>query len=265
MTRILFKVMEGHPSRRDESAWRGLGRFCEGQGIEVLAVDEVLEAFVVGGLAGRAASTKGTYRSALRAIAGTARPARATPFPGSPAKAPYTEAEIAELLAMATSQCSPGRRASALSLLALGVGAGLRAGEIASVVGEDVISEHGRVRLAVAGRVVPVTAEHGKTLARLAKDVGPGYLFCPGPADRHYKNFVNSFCSKVEADPAAPKLSAGRARSSFICAHLATGTPLGELLYIAGIKEVESLLRYARHVPGAPGTKAGLRARLRAR
>ena len=50
----------------------------------------VVEAFVVAGLAGRAATTKGTYRSVLRSLGGSARPERATPFSGSPAQAPYS-------------------------------------------------------------------------------------------------------------------------------------------------------------------------------
>ncbi len=50
-----------------------------------------------------------------------------------------------------------------------------------------------------------------------------------------------------------------RCRASFICDHLAAGTPLRELLAITGICEAESLARYARHVRGAP-SKAVLRA-----
>ena len=56
--------------------------------------------------------------------------------------------------------------------------------------------------------------------------------------------------------------SSGRARSTFICSHLAAGTPLRQLLHMADISEVESLLRYARLVPGAPRSKAELRRRL---
>ena len=66
-----------------------------------------------------------------------------------------------------------------------------------------------------AGRVVPVTAPYAETVARLAKQAGPGHLFCPGGADRAYKNFVNNFGHTLEADPAGPRFSSGRARSSF--------------------------------------------------
>jgi hypothetical protein len=240
-----------------------LERFCQRQGLPLGQLGtEVAEAFVVAGLAGRASWTKGTYRSALRRAAGAAGPARATPFSGSPARAPYSSQEKAELLAVAASQRTPWRRASALALLALGLGAGLRPGELAEVTGDDVGARGGRVNVRMgATRTVPVEGPYAGILAQQAQ-AGPGYLFCPGGADRSYYNFVNNFCYRLEADPAAPRLCVGRARSSFICGHLGAGTPLGELLYISGICEVESLLRYARHVPGAPGSKAELRKRL---
>ena len=84
-------------------------------------------------------------------------------------------------------------------------------------------------------------------------------MFRPGRADRGYKNFVTNFARTLAADPAAPRLTLSRCRSTFICGHLAAGTPVGELLAITGICQAESLARYARHVEGAP-PKAVLRA-----
>jgi hypothetical protein len=98
----------------------------------------------------------------------------------------------------------------------------------------------------------------------LAGRAGDGFIFRPGPADRGYKNFVNGFAGSLAGDPDGPGLLTGRARSSFICGHLAAGTALHELLAITGICEPESLARYARHVPGMPSSKAALRARWRA-
>ena len=80
-------------------------------------------------------------------------------------------------------------------------------------------------------------------------------MFRPGPADRSYKNFVTGFARGLAADPAAPRLSAGRCRASFICGHLATGTPVPVLLAVTGIAEAGSLARYARHVPGIGSSK----------
>lgn len=65
-------------------------------------------------------------------------------------------------------------------------------------------------------------------------------------------------------DPAAPAFRLGRARASFICDHIAAGTPLTQLLQISGIVEAGSLARYAAHVDGAPASKAAWRARWRA-
>ena len=110
-----------------------------------------------------------------------------------------------------------------------------------------------------AARVVPVASPYAGRAARLAAGAGTSYLFRPGPADRGYKNFVTSFARTLAADPATPQLTAGRCRSSFICDHLAAGTPLRKLLAITAIGQAESLARYARHVDGAP-PKAVLRA-----
>ena len=111
----------------------------------------------------------------------------------------------------------------------------------------------------LAVRAVPVTPAYAGRAAGLAAAAGNAHLFRPGPADRGYKNFVANFTRTLTADPAAPPLRAGRCRSSFICDHLAVGTPLRELLAITGISQAESLARYARHVDGAP-PKAVLRA-----
>ena len=251
------------------TAARGLCRFARTRGIpasrEFLLDYDVIEAFCVAGLPGRASSTRGTYRSALYRLA---RPVhgepgqRATPFAGARAPAPYLPAERAELAAVAAAQRDPAKRASALAVVVFGIGAGLRPGELVALRGGDV-TRHGR-RVAVrvsgpAGRVVPVTPAYAGRAAGLAAGAGDGYLFRPGPADRGYKNFVTNFARTLTADPAAPRLSLGRCRSSFICGHLAAGTPVAELLAVTGICQAESLARYARHVDGAP-PKAVLRA-----
>ena len=98
----------------------------------------------------------------------------------------------------------------------------------------------------------------------LARRAVCGHAFCAGPADRGYKNFVTNFALGLAADPAAPRMSLRRARSAFVCGHLAAGTPVGALLAITGIAEAGSLARYARHVAGISSSKGTLRARCRA-
>jgi integrase len=250
------------------TAVRGLSRFAQVRGIppgrEFLLDYDVIEAFCVAGLPGRASSTRGTYRSALYRLAAGVHGLpgqRPTPFAGAKAPAPYSPAERAGLAAVAAAQRDAARRASALAVVVSGTGAGLRPGELAALRGSDVSRRGRRVTVRVGGpaaRVVPVTSAYAGRAAGLAASAGDGHLFRPGPADRGYKNFVTNFARTLTADPAAPRLALGRCRSSFICGHLAAGTPVGKLLAITGICRAESLARYARHVGGAP-SKAALR------
>ena len=95
-------------------ALRGLSRFAGTRGVpagrESWLDYDVIEAFCVTGLAGRACPARGTYRSALYRLAEAAHgPAgqRATPFAGARAPAPYSPGERAELAAVAAAQRGP--------------------------------------------------------------------------------------------------------------------------------------------------------------
>jgi integrase len=255
--------------KRERCVLQGLERFChlEGLGSPSLFAGEVTEAFVAHGLDDRAPSTKGTYRSVLRELAGLPRPGRAPGYRGSMAAPPYSPSERTELSFVARAQRKTWRRHSALVLLALGIGAGLRTSEIVAVTGDDVVCSRRAVLVRVGGtqaREVPVRGSEAGVLRALASGAGSSYLFHPEQADRRAANFVNDFCAGLTADPAAARLSVGRCRSSYICGHLAGGTELSVLLGLTGIREVESLWRYAAHVEGAPASKAALRQMLRA-
>ena len=255
-------------------ALRGLSRFAEARGVpagrEFLLDYDVIEAFCVAGLAGRACSTRGTYRSALYRLAEARRGPpgqRPTPFPGSRALAPYSPAERAELAVLAVAQRDAARRSSALALVVFGIGAGLRPGELVALRGDDVIRHGRQAAVLSAGRprgLVPVTPDYAGRARELARRAGSGFVFRPGPADRGYKNFASNFTRGLTADPAAPRLSLRRARATFICRHLAAVTPVPVLLAITGITEAGSLARYARHVRGISSSKGALRARWRA-
>ena len=267
-------VMAAREVPRARSVLALLARFAAGRGIPAapaLLDYDVVEAFCVHGCAGRASSTRGTYRSVPYQLAGQVHGEpgqRATPFAGAKAPAPYPAAERADLAAVARAQRDPAKRSSALAMVVFGIGAGLRPGELAALHGSDVAWRGGRVAVQVSGgrvpRVVPVAPRYAGRALTLSRAAGGEFVFCPGPADRAYKNFVNVFAARLARDPGAPALSMSRARSSFLCDHLAASTPLPALLAMAGIAEAESLARYARHVPGMTSSKAALRARWRA-
>lgn len=241
-----------------------LERFACRQGFfEAPLATPLVEAFCSLGLAQARSSTRGTYRSRLRRIGGLVRPKKAPSFPGAPAPPPYTGTERAELYAACCAQSRPWRREAALALLALGLSAGLRKAELVAAVGSAVSEDSAGVVLRVGGlhpRRIVCRPPLDALVVEQATRVGKDHLFHPGEARRDYKNFVNDFCAHVVV---TPPLSLSRCRASFVCDHLAAGTPLTKLLAAAGIAEVESLLRYAHQVAGAPTSKAALRRRLR--
>jgi integrase len=174
------------------TALRGLSRFADARGVppggEFLLDYDVIEAFCVAGLAGRAPATRGTYRSALYRLAEARHGPpgqRATPFPGARAPAPYSPAERAELAAVAAAQRDPAKRASALAMVVFGIGAGLRPGELVALRGDDIFRHGRQVMVRVSGpaaRVVPVTSRYAGRAGELARRAGSGHVFRPAPA-----------------------------------------------------------------------------------
>ena len=255
-------------------ALRGLSRFADTRGVaagrEFLLDYDVIEAFCVAGLAGRASSARGTCRPALYRLAEAAHgPAgqRATPFAGARAPAPYSPGERAELAAVAAAQRDRVKRSPALGdggVRHRGGAAARRAGG-AGRQRRHPARPPGLCQCQRAGRAGGA-GHRGLCWPRLAAGPKRGQWFrVPARAGgRSDKNFVASFARGLAADPAAPALPVRRARSTFICGHLAAGTPVGVLLAVTGIAEAGSLARYARHVAGVSSSKGVLRARCRA-
>ena len=252
-------------SQRDRSVLARFVAFCASEGLDsptdALLDEAVVAAFLVIGCRGLEPHSLGTYRSVLARIAGASYRNLAE-FCASKALRPYSRKEVAALWSMAENQSSPTRIVRAEVLLATMLGAGLRPGELAKLEHRDVRSFGARTLIVVKGppsRTIWVQAPYDRELARLA-DGACRYLFRPGAAVRDQKNLIGEVCATLTRDPNEVSLLARRARASFICGHLQAGTPLLELCAIAGLKDVESLLRYARHVDGAPRSKAQLRA-----
>jgi integrase len=183
-------------------------------------------------------------------------------FAASAAPRPYTSKEVAALWSIAENQSSRQRIERAKVLLVTMLGAGLRPGELARVSCRDVRRSGPETLIVVKGppsRAPLVSPPYDVELNTLT-DGTRRYLFRPGATARDAKNLIGEVCASLVHDPDEVSLLAGKARATFICGHLQAGTPLGQLCAMAGLKDVESLLRYARHVKGAPRSKAQLRA-----
>ena len=147
---------------------------------------------------------------------------------------------------MALAQPKAWRRHSALMLMALGIGAGLRAGEITVATTADVHGRTASLRVGVGGalaRTVRVQPDSAALLVALAR-ARPTALFC-SIARRSIAATTTSSTtsaaswSAIRRHPCSRPIAAGVASS-------ATISPPARLcrccLQMSGIKEVESLL-----------------------
>ena len=111
---------------------------------------------------------------------------------------------------------------------------------------------------------MPVTPDYAVRARELARRAAATSCSAPARPTAATRTSSSSFTRGLAADPAAAGLSLRRARSTFICCHLAAGTPVPVLLAVTGIAEAGSLARYARHVRGIGSSQGALRARWRA-
>jgi integrase len=205
---------------------------------EVLLHPSVIERLMAVGCGNFSAAGKRTLRTNLRYVA--ARMARGdAPSPASlpreRAKAPYTEAEVAAYLALASAQPTCARRHRATGLICLGAGAGLIGADLRTVRGADVICRSGGVVVTVDGRrprVVPVLARYQTLLLASASLAGEGYLI--GRVDPNRHNVTTPLISSLSGGSDLPRLSTARLRSTWL-AGCANALGLKAFMEAAGV------------------------------
>jgi hypothetical protein len=250
-TFVMDAVVELAPARRPtaESYVWALRRFCQWgleQGLdldrEVLLDPDTVERYC-GSLTRH---SQNTARSILRRI-GPKLARRApwlpppAPIPHKRIAEPYTDQELATLVTDASRQSSPSRRRAAEAILGLGAGVGADGRWSMKVRGTDVIGTPDAVLVRLGPpkpRVVPVLARFDGTILRLAEEAGDAPLV-GGAATT--KNKASRAVARFESSPGRPRLSAARARSTWLLHHLRSGTRLRELASAAGFQNVASL------------------------
>lgn len=172
------------------------------------------------------------------------------PFRAASPNAPYSTSDIIRLRGWAHGQPTDLGRANAWALLVLGLGAGLRAGEICSVRHTQVLDSVEGHTFVVAGdatRLVPLLSVWEADWHKLAKDHGEdGRLFRPGVRGR-YPNMLTNFVHRSTGIGLKPQSQ--RLRSTWIVTQLTTGTPLRALMSAAGISSLSALSRFADFLP----------------
>lgn len=220
-----------------------LGTFAHAVGLDldpaVVLSESVIERFVVVGSCGFADATRRTLRTNLRYVARSAGPLAGRPGPATlprqRAKPPYTEAEIAQFLALAEAQPTAARRHRAASLVCLGAGAGLTGMDLRAVTGRHVVSRSGGVVVEVAGRrarVVPVLWRFAPRLLEAAAFFGAQYLV--GGVAPTRRNVTTPLLAALAGGGDLPPLDCSRLRASWLAA---VGGALGlpTFFYAAGI------------------------------
>lgn len=180
-----------------------------------------------------------------------ARRVRLAPLPPSTASAPYSKDELAELRAWA--RLSTGaRRKTANVLIALGVGAGLSAGEVVGVTRRDIVADGSKAMVTVRGtrpRVVLMERAWAETLLRAVVDLEPGdWVFGNGRATAG-KNLVTNFIAKTTTAGLAPNTQ--RMRATWIVNQLQAGVGAVPLMRSAGVASLEAITRYVQFVDEA--------------
>lgn len=180
------------------------------------------------------------------------------PLAASSPSAPYSARDVEKLLNWAYRQGNPGEQQSARALLALGLGAGLPTRDIGNARAEH-IGDAGST-LVVPGppaRVIPVAPDWAEELSEVRHESAPSDLLFQPHVNRT-KNYVTVFVSRTMGAGIRP--STQRMRSTWLVEHLATGTPMQDLLYAAGLQSMDSLIRYEKFLPQAvPADQRGTR------
>ena len=211
------------------------------------------------------ARARGSRRSMLESIGRYLNPAG---FPldvevrygYEPPAGPYTQAEVRALHEWSRSQGDAGRNADARMILALGLGAGLRASEIMSTVGSHVTREGEAVIVLPRGyrnagpRRTVVTADFEEDVLRRAEQVGQdGHLFRPDSENRT-TSVLTTFMKRTHADRRI-RPDTRRLRSTWIVDHILEGLPAAVIVEMAGLADLQ---HYRAWVQRAGAERASL-------
>ena len=236
--------------------------WCDERGIqlrrEVVFAPHTVERFVTEGCAHLAEGSRGNYRTVLCRVGAAVLgplvyPPHAT-FGASPRLAPYSDADVRDLVGWSRGLPTARMRANTQALLGLGLGAGLTSREMSDASADWVEHTAGGLVLAVVGarpRNVPVRAMWEWAIEGALHRSGGALLFLPERTTVTNKQ-LSRFTEGLPRHD-APKLSAQRLRATWIVACLEARVPLDALSIAAGVQPLV-LAEYAPYMsPVADG------------
>ena len=221
-----------------------------------LFTPEFIDRFITEGCAHLSDGTRLNYRSQLWRIGGAVVghdlfPPRSVPLRRSALNTPYSTGEVTELVSWSRSLMTEHMRRNCRALLALGLGAGLKAEELTRSMGTDIREEDGVVLVDVLGRggqldrVVPVWHGWADEVRVLAEESGARPFFRPDRT-RILRRDVLSFIRRC-APEGPPKFNIQQLRITWIVTHLTAGTHLSALQQASGVT-ANQLVKYLEFV-----------------
>ncbi|GHD49078.1 hypothetical protein D9V29_10200 [Mycetocola manganoxydans] len=217
-----------------------------------------ISSFIANGLPGYTDASRSNQRAQLRAIrTALDRPRTAEPLSSADPSAPYVKSDIRRLQSWAAAQATEELRRDARSVLSLGIGAGLAAGEIADLRGNAIRIDAQGVQVVVENkrpRTVQIRREWEEPLIDHARFAAADHYFIRPERTTSSRNFLNGLIEKSLGPDFRPQSQ--RMRATWIVEHLTLGTPMGVLMEAAGVQSLEAFTRFMQFVPAVPGRNA---------
>ena len=237
----------------------GLAAWALGVGIdldpETILHPDTIDRYIACGTTQLADSTRSTRRGALSTIG--RRVTRLAPWgPDRPAYTitnplePYTESDVAVLLAAAAHQGTAYRRRAMTVILTLGLGAGLRTRELTLAIGRDIHSRDGHTIISVGGpaaREIPILDRYAGTALTLARRY-PGPLVRELPISK--PNLIATVIGTLEIPESVQPLTVSRLRSTWAVQIFST-VPFPMALAAYGTVRQRFLYRLNEHLSPA--------------
>ncbi|WP_130648909.1 hypothetical protein [Egicoccus halophilus] len=200
-------------------------------------------------------ASRADLRSDLLEIAKQANPAydgirRAQPIARPRVKPPYLPAEAATIVRVARNQKTAVRRQSMCAVVGLGLGAGLDSTDIKPLRRCHVVEvDTNQLDVHVSGRrprIVPVRNRYVDLVRDGLTGLRPNDLVIGRNEDR--KDVVNRVVAQAVIPSTCPHVEQTRLRATYLAELIQINLPLLDLLDIAGLKSVQTLVDIARYL-----------------
>jgi integrase len=214
---------------------------------------DTIDRFAREGCAHLAGGTQFNYRRQLRAVGAAVLGPESFPPPPlslkrSDPEAPYTDRDIAALLAWCRGLPTDRYRNNIGIIIALGLGAGLKSQELGRLRASDVVQDDRGVLVHVLGdraREVPVLRSWERRVVTFAREAGDGLLFLPDRRSITPRQVPNFVARTPKGD--APPLNMVKLRVSWIVIHMNAGTSIKALEAASGV-DASQLVKYSRYL-----------------